>query len=246
MFKRLITALIAVLLFIFPAHALDFAKREIIGFSADGNFFAFEQYGSQDGSGFAYSDIFIIDTRTDEWTPGSPYRYLLKDEEETMTLLESIAIARRINRTSAKDALSIISDPGIVAATNMADESVSDRYRIVIEPKSFFLPDNIKRMEFHIEKMNLPPPQTCLDYGLGSNFSGFWLLRTGSANSLITMHKDKNIPKSRKCPLDYAPSDVVMHITGDGKFTVAVLIRMQHLGFEGPDRRFLAVTGSLN
>ncbi|MGE6786024.1 DUF2259 domain-containing protein, partial [Ensifer adhaerens] len=35
-----------------PALAGDYAALQPIGFSADGNVFAFEEYGVQDGSGF--------------------------------------------------------------------------------------------------------------------------------------------------------------------------------------------------
>jgi predicted secreted protein len=35
-----------------PALAGDTAELNILGFSADGNVFAFEEYGVQDGSGF--------------------------------------------------------------------------------------------------------------------------------------------------------------------------------------------------
>ena len=46
------------------ALAGDFANLNVLGFSSDGNIFAFEQYGVQDGSGFPYADRFYIDTNT--------------------------------------------------------------------------------------------------------------------------------------------------------------------------------------
>ncbi|MBN9059609.1 MAG: DUF2259 domain-containing protein, partial [Rhizobiales bacterium] len=44
------------------AMAGDFAERSILGFSPDGGRFAFEEFGIQDGSGFPYSNIFVLDT----------------------------------------------------------------------------------------------------------------------------------------------------------------------------------------
>jgi len=67
--------LIALLLFAcsaIAAQAGDYAERRIIGFSANGKYFAFQQFGVQDGSGFPYSEIFIINTDTDTWAGGSP------------------------------------------------------------------------------------------------------------------------------------------------------------------------------
>ena len=44
------------------AEAGDYADRTILGFSPDGSTFAFEEFGVQDGSGFAYANIYMIDT----------------------------------------------------------------------------------------------------------------------------------------------------------------------------------------
>ena len=61
----LINLVLLTLSICFSAQAGDFAKREIHGFSVDGGLFAFEEYGVQDGSGFPYSNIYVIDTATD-------------------------------------------------------------------------------------------------------------------------------------------------------------------------------------
>jgi hypothetical protein len=53
---------------------------EILGFSADGGVFAFEQYGVQDGSGFPYAERFYIDVDNDSWLPGTPIRVRIDDE----------------------------------------------------------------------------------------------------------------------------------------------------------------------
>ncbi|MCP9229085.1 hypothetical protein NMG46_02305 [Mesorhizobium sp. LMG 17147] len=55
------------------AQAGDAAARRIIGFSPDGNYFAFEQYGTLDAgaSDSGWSEIDIIDTRTDQFVGAS-------------------------------------------------------------------------------------------------------------------------------------------------------------------------------
>ena len=53
--------LVFALLAIGPVNAGDSAERRAMGFSVDGRYFAFEQFGIQDGSGFPYADIFIVD-----------------------------------------------------------------------------------------------------------------------------------------------------------------------------------------
>ncbi|GLQ81424.1 hypothetical protein GCM10007881_49450 [Mesorhizobium huakuii] len=64
------------------AMARDAAARRIIGFSPDGRYFAFEQHGQLDAGASAscYSEIDIIDTRSDEFVGGKPI--LTVDESE--------------------------------------------------------------------------------------------------------------------------------------------------------------------
>ena len=57
-----------------PALAGDRALFQPIGFSADGRYFAFEEYGVQDGSGFPYSNTYILDLPADKWVNGTPVR----------------------------------------------------------------------------------------------------------------------------------------------------------------------------
>jgi predicted secreted protein len=68
------------------ARAGDAAGREVIGFSPDGRYFAFEQYGVQDGSGFAYSDIMVIDATSDAWVVGTPVRKRADDEKMPLNI----------------------------------------------------------------------------------------------------------------------------------------------------------------
>jgi hypothetical protein len=63
------------------ARAGDHATRGIIGFSPDGRYFAFEQYGIQDGSSYPYSEIFVIDAAGDKWVSATPIRKRIDDEK---------------------------------------------------------------------------------------------------------------------------------------------------------------------
>ena len=77
------------------AQAGDAAARRIIGFSPDGAYFAFEQYGELDAGASAsgYSEIDIIDTRTDEFVGGKPILVVDESEESTLTLEQARAQA---------------------------------------------------------------------------------------------------------------------------------------------------------
>ena len=76
------TALLAVSLAVAtPALAGDRALIDFIGFSADARYLAFEEFGVQDGSGFPYSNIYILDLPADKWAGGSPFLVSFKDED---------------------------------------------------------------------------------------------------------------------------------------------------------------------
>lgn len=102
-----------VLLTTLAAKAGDVAEMRPIGFSPDGRFFAFEQFGEQDGSGFAYAEIQVIDTQTDTYVEGTLVSVLIRREEA------SIGEARRESHDKAKRILEermIGDDPGHLVA----------------------------------------------------------------------------------------------------------------------------------
>ena len=59
--KRTLLAILVLIGASTISFAGDFATLNFIGFSKDGRYLAFEEYGTQDGSGFPYSSIYFID-----------------------------------------------------------------------------------------------------------------------------------------------------------------------------------------
>jgi predicted secreted protein len=231
----LISLVLLTLSICFSAQAGDFAKREIHGFSVDGGLFAFEEYGVQDGSGFPYSNIYVVDTATDQWTAGSPYRIRLDDETKT------VFDAREKARILAGTAMKSFENRGNVVATNRATELGIDDKRMIANPR-LVVPPIDDAIEFRLEEIPFAGTETCEAFGATK---GFRLLKIGTrdGDETIMLHEDTSVPESRNCPLGYALADLVTYYP-EGKSPVfAVLIRMQTVGFEGPDGRYLAVTG---
>ena len=56
----------------------------MLGYSNDGSHFAFEQYGIQDGSGFPFAEIFIVDLVNDAWVSGTPIEVRIDDESASL------------------------------------------------------------------------------------------------------------------------------------------------------------------
>jgi len=226
------------------ASAGDFAEFRPIGFSSDGGVFAFEQFGIQDGSGFAYAERYYIDTANDNYLPGSPIRVVLEDENATVNDARAVARsqANQIETDSGATA-----EPGTIAAFSPPTEQGHDdaflRYQsVMIVPQTY--PGRMFSVE--LSELSLPPPPMCAD--LGQTVAGFKLVmkeNSGEPQSIL-FHADQSIPSSRNCPISYALAGAMTHLNPDGSTTHAILVLMRSVGFEGPNGRYLAVTKRIN
>jgi predicted secreted protein len=217
-----------------PAAAGDFAERRLIGFSADGGRFAFEEFGIQDGSGFPYANIFVIDTTKDSWVPGTPIRVRLDDEEQ------GIAPARRAAAEQAAPHLAEIDQPGTLLASNPITESGRDPHTIAFKRHPALQLDG-PDLTLELETIPLSAPgNDDPDY----KTHGFRLvLKTEGGETVL--HEDNALPASRGTALDYRINDVVIHQTFGEPATLVVLLQVLTRGFEGPDGRYMAVTAKL-
>ena len=222
-----------------PVHAGDYAERQILGFSPDGHYFAFEQFGVQDGSGFPYADIFVIDTGSDSWVGGSPFRVLIKDERATVKWARRDALAKAGNLLRKL----VISAPGTLLASNPPSELSADPHKVTVNAR-FVIPAGSETWTFTLAEIPFKDAR-CTDL-TGEKTMGFSLSGSPHQQPARQLHTDTAIPKSRGCPLNYAISDVIMHEPEKGARVFAVLVSVFSFGFEGPDRRFIAVTHAAN
>jgi len=217
------------------ARAGDYASREIIGFSSDGHYFAFEQFGVQAGSGFPYSEIFILDTARDQWVAGSPIRERIDDERA------ELADVREQARDGANELIERfgIGEPGDLLASNPRAELSADPYRVVVNEAHRFSPPKEELAIFTLTEKGVDPGE-CSQY-TDEPIKGFTLEMRRSDDGPVTLHDDDSVPTTRGCTIGYAISDVLKHTSEAGE-TFAVLLHVTTVGFEGPNSRFLAVT----
>ncbi len=221
------------------ACAGDFAEREVIGFSPDGRYFAFEEYGVQDGSGFPYSNIYVIDVEGDSWLPGTPIRVLMEDEQ--LELDE--ARDRALEQASPKlDDLAIAVEP-VHVASNPVTQLNADFNFVLVNPR-IVAPPIDDPYAFKLSTYALPAgADYCADFG---ETKGFQLdVIHGEDDRVVTLQRDERLPQSRGCPLDYQIADVYTYYPDGGQPVFAVLVRMIQVGFEGPDGRYIAIAGPL-
>lgn len=221
-----------------PARAGDTASLDILGFSADGGVFAFEEYGVQDGSGFPYANRYYIDTATDEFLPGTPVRVRLEDENATVASARDQA--RKLGEKVVEQAV-LDANHGFTAGFNAITEYSADPHRMAVNPRPVFHPID-PAFEVRLEEIPMQGSEVCQSQG--ENL-GFRLLRIDASKGGQTqyLHEDAKIPQSRGCPNGYRIGAIQTFETGNSLTSYAVLVSVRQYGFEGPDHRWIAVTG---
>ncbi|MER9652809.1 DUF2259 domain-containing protein [Mesorhizobium sp. M0152] len=240
------------------AWAGDAAARRVIGFSPDGNYFAFEQYGTLDAGASAsgYSQIDIIDTRIDAFVGGKSILVIDESEEATLTLDQARAQAAAkaapllaryaIASPGQRTAFDKFTFPGEMVAYN-------DISRLEQVSQTWLAPsyDELGISTIQLDQMAAASTSDCsasFDNTQQGDTSGkalgFRLTLLGQdGKPFKILHEDKTVPGSRNCPTSYGLSEVYEFKPGGKPAVIVVLVQRFSQGFEGRDRRFIAVTG---
>ena len=215
-----------------PALAGDRALVDFIGFSGDGRYFAFEEFGIQDGSGFPFSTIYVIDLPADKWVAGSPFSAKLEDDG---------APVDKVRQQSRALAAGVLEDLAVNEAADLTalngDGEIGDGKTLSFGTPGYGLSEPQNSRTLVLETFAADTPGTpCADYNAVPTL-GFALSLDG-----VELHRDTTLPKSRGCALDYRIYGVVEPAQLGGSVPGAVaIISVYPFGFEGPDRRFIAV-----
>jgi len=223
--------LAASLAFAGPALAGDRAQFDPIGFSTDGRYFAFEEFGIQDGSGFPFANIYVLDLPADKWA-GTPVR--IRDDNDGARLSDVRAEAA----TKAAGVLkqNDITFPAMFLALNADGEPDAAAYSLRYGQPGYGLGPTQDEHLLEIETFDLPSGEDCSI--IDNETKGFALKVDGAE-----LQRDSGkLPKTRGCPMDYrvyavlAPADI-----DSNSASPVAIISVFPYGFEGPDRRFIAV-----
>jgi predicted secreted protein len=226
----------AVLMMAGAHHALagDSAQLDVIGYSADGRIFAFEEWGVQDGSGFAYSTYYFLDTVEDKFLPETPIR--VRIEEET-----SVARIRGLAREKAAPLIrrhALDDHPGYLVAHNPVSETGHDPHRVRFSafPVS---PPLTQTYTLVLADKPFPVPKACLS--MADAYLGFSLAfeEERGEPSVRVVHEDAQVPSSRNCPNAYRIGAVV--VGNQASAPMIAMIQVSNFGFEGNDERWIAV-----
>lgn len=214
-----------------PALGGDRALIDYIGYSEDGRYFAFEEFGVQDGSGFPYATIYVVDLPADAWAGNSPYRVLLESEDA------DVEEAREAAFEQAEPQLDEL-EIGVAAfeIAHTADGEGGDGHRLAYGTPGYGLDQPQDEHTLELETFPAASPEDCEVY-IGEEALGFALFLDGEE----IVRDQGDLPRSRGCPLDYRIHAVVRLPEWEGPGGDLAVIASYPFGFEGPDRRFLVV-----
>jgi predicted secreted protein len=221
-------------------RAGDYARLNFIGFSKSGKYLAFEEYGVQDGSGFPYSAFYVVNVETNSYAAG-PFESML--ESETATQLQVRTSARRKAAAALRKFGIVERNTGSLVISRLFTDLTVQR---LDDPET-----KIKKIKFaeFVDSM-----YTEGDYDLTLDlveqktkaceieelpvYKIALTLKDNKADTTTVLQKDATLPPSRGCPIGYDMQYVYLY-----KNNIVVFLNYLSTGFEGPDLRYIAVTG---
>jgi len=203
---------------LFAGDAATFAS---LGQSPEGRYFAFAQFGEQDGSGYPYAEIYIVDVKQNAFVPGGVIKKLWRQDAEPLPSGLHVLLELRVQTDSlfkAYDIQAYCQPEEIVASTN------SERVH------AQWTQDDGRQVNVLLEQKSRG------EIGAYSSSAAFQLELAKAGDALIRIGA---IKRFRKHVIRYDLDRVLRLHENVG---IIVVIRMTAMGFEGPDIRYMVET----
>jgi predicted secreted protein len=245
-----------------PALAIESLAVKVLGFSPDGRYFAFVQYGGYGDHSAYIAEAFIIDTGRDRFVEGVPVRVTAdmrednpNEDDELKEILAAAAkraapLMSRYNISRLGTLLSRVDEAKTQEVLSGSDRPIAGTNAVAVKHTQ------LGELNLKLASKELPWSKTskvgthkgagsCAKEVDWSKGTGFRLTLEQGGRSIV-LNDDKTIPASRLCVLGYGIAEVHAFDRPDGTVTLAILLGMDQRGFEGNDRVFLAVTKVLD
>jgi predicted secreted protein len=229
------------------SHAGDAAQLEVLGFSEDGKFFAFEQYGNQDGSGAAYSWIDFYDLAEGRYADETR-RVMVGGREGDDLDVEATRSKARTEAAETLERLGIrVGNTGKQVVwrplTDLDADSTSARFSVWTPLEGMISQD------YTLELVSFPTKSERCYFDEQAYMFDLHLIDNSSGEKII-LHHDDYLPDNRHCALAYRIAGVVVFEPVSKRdvagIPIVVVINIFSTGFEGHDMRFTVVGGTLN
>jgi len=231
--------LLAFLLIFLPAGAAlasDNSQFVPIGYSPDGRFFSYEEYGTSEKSRLAYSHIYVIDLVQNKWVLGTPVMY--------MALRPSEALADVRKRASTQAGMILtdldINVPAQIVAMIGDGELEADRSKLL-----FGVPGKgadgaiIGQYRLTLKSFETAAASPCWQW-FGKKPLGFSVTMENFGGTL-EIYKDAMLARSRGCPFEYRFSAVIMPFAASDISNFVVMVGAFTYGLEEVNKQYLAV-----
>jgi predicted secreted protein len=230
---RILLSAAALCLFAWSAAANDQALIDFVGYSGDFRYFAFEEYGVQDGSGSAYSSIHILDLWTDAETPGSPFEAAGHEDDKTLA-----EIRHEAEDAAGADLRKLRIDTPVQIAALLGDGLTDKGTEMHFGFPSGSPGATQGDYTLVLDSFDLAPTSACTE-AIGKPGLGY-SLSVKSEGAAREAYRDTIIAAWRGCSTAYRLYAVVFPY-GDAEIANAVaIVAFYPPGWEGEDRRFVA------
>ncbi|NJL50618.1 MAG: DUF2259 domain-containing protein [Blastochloris sp.] len=211
----------------------DEADLLVLGFSADGRYFAYAQSGREPETWYPYASVHAIDVTTDKWLPDSPIAIVLKDREKTTR-----DARREAGETAEKRWGRLgLDTPGVTLLERTPGQPIDKGDEVVVTIPSIG-PARVRLTP------KLLPAEGCEGFA-GESVGLILDLLTFDGNRIGRLQEDSSIPSSRGCPIGYAIAEMMVLERKDRAPVIAVVFAVFKVGATGIDRRYLAATADL-
>lgn len=210
----------------------DESSYEIIGFSADGRYLAYQTSGMHSGGPVYWSKIYFLDVSHNTWA-APPVGHTGDGEPATW---QAVVDEVRTRADSTLKALHIVDgNVGRQYVNHLFSDSGVDPYQV-----RFFTGEKLTGGYFEEYDVTLKETidGSCDDFGPRKRLE-LAVANVGSGKKNV-LQRDTNVPASRGCPLGYRIADVYVYQTN-----VIVFLNVMSPGWEGRNMRFMCVTGAL-
>ncbi|MFN3267142.1 MAG: DUF2259 domain-containing protein [Deinococcales bacterium] len=219
---KVLKYLLAMVLFAVVARAGDAASLEFVGFSQDGRFLAFEQYGIQDGSGFPYASVTVVNT-----TKNTLVTQVSRTIERDGAAISQARAALNTNTVLRPYAIVAGNQGRFIGIAPQAPNIRGQRSHFVYAGRTHELELNSEFVDAN--------EKTCPE-----KIEARVALKLTVAGKTRTLQKDSKLPASRACARAYEMKSA--HLLGN---TLVVFVVVHLPGFEGSDLRWMAITTKL-
>jgi predicted secreted protein len=219
----------------------DEATLCFIGFSQDGRYLAFEQFGWFDGSGFPYSEIIFVNVPQNSFACAPVSVTLDEDDWDESASTRARELAQEQLRTYGI----IEHNTGYHVTTQSRNEpDVNPLYvhfsgsEIPLDSLGEFFQYAVRLREIDAEVSDDHPA----DFGPAKMLE--LSIESPDIQEEYILQRDTELPNRRSYVLSYHISDVYLYRHAEDTH-IAVFISYMKPGFEGPDFRYMVVTGTL-